>query len=227
MQRSAVWWFAGLALATIPAFWPSYFAAPPFRDDFVHVHLHGIAMFSWMALLLAQATLIRRRGQFHRTLGKISYGLAPLIVASTLLLAHYRLQHGTFAPDLLYFFYVQLALLSLFVGCWGFAMLRRREPAIHSRFIVLATLALVDPVLARLLYLHAGLDFPATQVVTYGVVISLMAALAWSDRRRPELLRLEFAALVVFLALLLPTFFVPQTAAWKDFAVAYSRLPLP
>ena len=45
------------------------------------MHLHGLLMFAWMALLIAQAALIRAGHRaLHRSLGRVSYGLAPLAV---------------------------------------------------------------------------------------------------------------------------------------------------
>src|SRR5688572_1154325 len=165
MQRTVGWWFLVLLLAAMPAFWPSYFSAPPFRDDFFHVHLHGLAMFAWLLLLAAQAFLIRSgRRPLHRALGKVSYGLVPLIVASTLLLAHYRLRQGPPNAELLYFFCVQLGLMVAFVFAYAMAIRHRREPMLHMRYMLGTALAVVDPILARLLAIHLGVNPPLMQV---------------------------------------------------------------
>lgn len=228
MQRAAIWWFGALLLAAIPAFWPGYFGAPPFRDDFLHVHLHGVAMFAWVALLLVQAALIRaRRRPLHRALGKVSYGLVPLIVVSTLLLANFRLRQQSPPPyELVYFFYVQLSLVAVFTVAWTLAMVHRRAPALHMRYIAGATLALVDPILARLLAMHAGVQPPLLQALTYGFVMALLAALWWRDRHTPHS-RAYRTLFALFSLAVGPTFFLPQTAAWRSFTEAFARLPLP
>src|SRR6188768_2825231 len=107
LHRHAVFHFCALLLATIPAFWPSYFFPPKVEADY-HVHFHGIVMFLWVFLLVAQAGLIRAgRRDLHRLLGKASYALAPAILISTLLLMNYRLK-GAINAELLYFLYLQI-----------------------------------------------------------------------------------------------------------------------
>lgn len=227
MQRTAVWWFAALLLATLPAFWPTYFAAPPFAADFAHVHFHGIAMFSWVVLLVAQASLARAgRGRLHRSLGRISYGLAPAIVASTLLLAHYRLRQGVPGAELLYFFCVQLGLTAAFAVSYAMAIRHKRQPSLHMRYMMGTALAMVDPILARILAIHFGVNPPALQAVTYALVWGALAFLWWRESPLPHA-RAWRAMLAVFVAALAPTFFLPGTQAWRELAEGFARLPLP
>jgi hypothetical protein len=227
MQRSAVWWMALLLAATLPAFWPTYFMAPPYKADFLHVHLHGVAMFAWMVLLLAQAGLIRAGLRpLHRALGKVSYGLVPVIVVSTLLLAHYRLRQGTPDAELLYFFYVQGALLAAFVFAYVQAIRHRHDPALHMRYMLGTALAVIDPILARILVVYFGIVPPMMQVMTYALVLGVLAAL-WVRSNGLRWRSAYGALLAVFAVALLPTFFVPQTAAWRAFAEGFARLPLP
>jgi hypothetical protein len=227
MQRAMVWWFGALLLVTIPAFWVTYLNAAAFRDDFLHVHLHGVAMFAWMALLVSQATLIRMGMRpLHRMAGKISYVLVPVVVVSTALLAHYRLRQGPPSDELLYFFCVQLGLMAAFVFSYAMAMKYRHVPAIHMRYMMGTALATVDPILARILAIYFGVNPPLLQVITYGLVLGLLAAL-WLRARRASIGRPYAAMLAVFGVALMPTFFLPQTAAWRSFAEAYALLPLP
>ena len=111
MYRTSVYYFVGLLLLAVIGFWPTYFAPPKPETDW-HPHLHGIAMFAWVVLLIAQSGLIAaRRNDIHRRLGKVSFALVPVIVVSTLLLAAHRLRQESTA-DVLYFLYVQLSLLA-------------------------------------------------------------------------------------------------------------------
>src|SRR5947209_7884804 len=93
-RRSAPF-FGALLLLAIPAFWPTYFSPPRYEADW-HVHVHGIALFTWSVLLIVQPWLVRSgRLALHRRLGKVSYVLAPVIVLSTVLLARYRMHEST------------------------------------------------------------------------------------------------------------------------------------
>lgn len=226
MQQRAVFYFLGLLALAAAGFWPSYLGAPRFEGDW-HVHFHGVAMFAWMGLLIAQAWLVRaRRLSVHRTLGRVSYGLVPLVVLSTLLLAHYRMRQGL-SVDLLYFFYVQLSLLAVFVASYAMAIANRRRPAIHARYMICTALTLVDPIVARILAFSMGVGFPAMQVATYAAVDAVLLVLIASDLRRRQQPRVYPAMLAVFVATQLPTFFLYRTAAWRAFVEGFAALPLP
>ena len=226
MYRAAPFFFGALLLASIPAFWPSYIVPKRYETDW-HVHLHGIAMFLWMLMLVAQSTLARA-GSFpaHRALGKTSFVLVLVIVASTLLLAHYRMRSGI-NKELLYFFYVQMALLVQFVVAYFFAIVNRRTPAVHMRFMACTALALVDPILARLLGIHLGIEPPLMQLITYGFIDLVLVALLVHDRAQRHYTRAYDGMLVLFVATQLPTFFITGTKEWLAFTKAFAKLPLP
>ena len=225
MRQRAVYYFLGLLLLAAAGFWPTYLAAP--REGDWHVHLHGVAMFGWMGLMIAQAWLVRAgRQSTHRALGRVSFGLVPVIVVSTLLLAHYRMRQGL-NVDLLYFFYVQLALLAVFVASYALAIFNRHRPALHARYMVCAALTLVDPIVARILAFSLGTGFPAMQVATYVAVDAILLALIASDLLRQQAPRVYPAMLAVFIAAQVPTFFLYRTAAWRAFVESFAALPLP
>jgi hypothetical protein len=226
MYRASAFFFFALLLAAVAGFWPTYFRPKRFEADW-HVHLHGIAMFLWVAMLVTQAALMRggARGA-HRALGRTSFVLVPVIVASTFLLAHYRMRSGI-DKDLLYFFAVQLGLLAAFLVAYGGAILNRRTPAVHARFMVCTALALVDPILARLLYNHFGTEPPLLQLITYGAVDLVLLALIIHDRIERHYAAVYQGMLVVFVATQVPTFVITQTPWWLAFTKAFARLPLP
>lgn len=223
--RDAVFFLGLLALLVVPAFWPSYLFPPKYESDW-HVHLHGVAMFAWVALLVAQAWLIRARRPAHRALGKVSFVLVPLIVYSTLSLAHYRMRHGLDA-ELLYFFYVQLSLLAIFVTSYVLAIANRRSPAVHARYMVCTALAIFDPIVARLLGFYLGIDWPYLQMMTFAMIDGILAWLLVRDiqARFPKPVFPAMLALVV--ATQIPTFFISDTPVWKAFAAAFAAAPLP
>jgi uncharacterized membrane protein len=226
MYRTAVYYFAGLFLLAIAAFWPTYFFPPKYETDW-HIHFHGVVMFGWVELLIAQAWLIRaKRNPIHRQLGKVSFVLAPVIVASTLLLAGYRLRESV-TVDKLYFLYVQLSLIAVFGLSYGLAIANRRQSPLHMRYMVCTSLTLVDPIVARLLYFNLGIDFPQVQMFTYGLIDAILVALAWHDRKHHPGLRVFPAMLAVFVVSQAPTFFVYQQPVWREFARWYAGLPLP
>lgn len=81
---------------------------------FMELPLAGsVAMALWLLMLISQAFLIRTdRRTLHRLAGRASYVLVPLIVLSTLSLAHLRVREsGNELPaELLYFLYIHLGI---------------------------------------------------------------------------------------------------------------------
>lgn len=218
--------FLALFLLTIPAFWPTYLHPRQFERDW-HIHLHGLALFAWSLLLIVQPWLIRSgRPALHRTLGKATYVLAPVIVVSTLLFMHYR-QQGSPSFEKIYFFYVQFALIALFAAAWAQGIRWRRSPGIHARYMVCTALAMFDPIVARLLYYAFRVPPPDLQVMTYGMIDAILFWLWMRDRRLGNGIRVFPGMLLAFLVAEAPTFFLPQTAAWRAFAQWYAGLPLP
>ena len=228
LHRRAVLYFGGLLLLTIPAFWPSYFFPPKVETDY-HVHFHGIVMFLWVFLLVAQAALIRegRRG-WHRRLGKTSYVLAPAIVVSTLLLMNYRLK-GAVNAELLYFLYLQLALVAFFTFCYVQAIRHRHTPALHARYMVGTAFAIFDPIVARVLFVFFGTEPPWMQVATFAMMDALLLALILRERGREMAPATHVFPLMlaIFLVVQVPQFFVPRQAWFADLARWYGALPLP
>ena len=226
MYRAAPFFFVALFAAAIAAFWPSYLFPKKYEADW-HVHLHGVAMFLWMLMLIVQSTLASLRSfEAHRAIGKTSFLLVPVIVASTLLLAHYRLRSGI-NRELLYFFYLQCAVLLQFLIAYFFAIANRRMSPVHMRFMVCTALALVDPIFARLLYNHFGIEPPLMQLITYGFIDLVLVVLILHDRVERHYSRAYQGMLAVFVLTQAPTFFITGTKEWLAFTKAFAKLPLP
>ena len=222
-QRRAVWYFAALAGASVVAFWRTYLTAPPLGHDFAPVHLHGLAMFGWFALLLAQAGLAST-GHLcaHRWLGLLGWLLVPAIVASTLWLAHVHANDRPTAPDTIWFLYVQLSLLAFFTLCFAWAMASRRRPMLHMRYIAGTAFAAVDPIFARILYFNLDIEPPLLQLITYGAVAVGMAWLWSRDRERRPCAAAWRRMLAAYVLLVAPVFFVAQTAGWRAFVAWFA-----
>ena len=225
LHRRAVFGFGALLLLTIPAFWFSYFF-PPKVESALRVHVHGIAMFLWLILLMTQATLIRNASRpLHRAIGKASYVLFPVIFVSTLSVQHLRLNQKIDAEQL-YFLYVVLSLLSVFALSYALGMWNRKKPALHARYMVCTALALVDPIAGRVVFFHFGIEPPQMQVATYALVDAILIWLAYADWRSGNGIRVFPAMLAVFVAAQIPTFIFFRMPWWPRFAEWYAALPL-
>jgi len=179
------------ATATFLGFAPTYFLKPflPSPELPPLVHWHGAAFTAWVALFATQTWLIdRRRRDLHRRLGIGGLLLAALMVVLGLLTAIGAARRGTAAPgfDAAAFMIVpglSIVLFAIFVtlgAAW------RRHPDYHKRLMLLATLSIMGPSLARLPAL-AGQppNVPlGVALVTLFVVASIV--LDWRSHRRPH-----------------------------------------
>ena len=147
-------------------FAPTYYLRPVSAGSIpAYLHVHGAAMTAWFLLLLVQTALIaaRRRGA-HRRLGIAGACVAVVIVALNPLVVVWSVPHlmaGNGSTQLTALIVVaDLILVGIFAALVGLAIRWRRYPEIHSRMLVLASLAVSGPALGRLSLNLAGTPLP-------------------------------------------------------------------
>lgn len=237
LHRQSLWWFSAFAVLAVVAFWPSYFSrvlsVPEGR-----VHLHGLAMSLWCAMLVFQAYLIRKGlKQTHRLIGKLSYGVAPFVALATLNLVHFRMkaEAGHFSNVGLYFTALMVNAVIAFVLLYGLAIYFRKTAPIHARFMVCTAFPLFTPVTDRLVFNYAPslvgmvpvLDGnPEVQVVGFLLADALLVALSvwdWRANKRVNVFPVALGVMVVYHLSVL-TFY--RFSFWRAFGEWFVRLPL-
>ena len=235
MFRGAAFYFIALLAVTLVAFWPTYISKLPggFSGYF---HFHAIVMLVWFGLLIVQPLLVRaNRLRFHRALGKLSYGIAPVIVVAAILLAHVRLPPAndpSFAIAALYL-YLPISMIALFAIAYVLAVVYRRTTALHARYMICTTIALVDPVVGRVIGLYirpaANGFFSAhrlEQLVSYLVTLAVLALLIYRERAQRRG-RTVFPIMLGATSAVYGLWFVlPATGVWLRFAHWFRDLPL-
>ncbi len=151
--RNAYYWFIALLVILLIGFWPSYFSRL-IEPMHVTLHLHSIAMLAWVLLLIAQAWLIRnnRRPQ-HRSLGKLSFLVAPLVVI-TGIWVNFHFQGRVDDPlrtGVQAIFWIGFFLPLLFAVLYIQAIRHRRNVNLHARYMSLTALVFLIPGLGRAL----------------------------------------------------------------------------
>jgi len=226
--------YAALLVLALVAFWPGYLSLPKSRFS-GWFHLHAVAAMLWFFMLIAQPWAIHSgRRALHRLVGRASYVLMPVLVISFIGLAHDVMKGRTGAEAAVqaYFFYIRVVLVAIFVGCYVMAVVNRRNAPVHSRYMVCTGLALVDPVVHRLAsrFMH-GADINY-QLLTFGLVLAILAILIWMERNARAGRRVFPIVFIAFfiaglpLALDFHTWGAPW-ALWKSVAAAFAALPLP
>ena len=164
---------AFLLILLVTGFAPTFFFRPflGLEPLGLPAMLHGVVLTAWFVLFFIQAGLVRDRNvALHRKLGKIGASVAALATLQFVWVA-VALYHGR-APnvdaDLVEKARVvrissELTVFAAFPTFVALAVLARRRAAVHKRLMLLATIALMPPVLSRLA-LWPGQVWPALAV---------------------------------------------------------------
>ena len=169
------------AVTVFGGFAPTYFLRglsdlPPLP---LSVHIHGAVFTAWMLLFIAQPALVRAdRRDLHRRLGVVGVALAILMVwigipAAIGVVA--RFEASGFRPAGLApiaFLAYELGVLLQFAVLVALAICFRRRPDWHKRLMLLATITILPPAVARFHLENYGVTVPhAATLLSYGFVV--------------------------------------------------------
>jgi uncharacterized membrane protein YozB (DUF420 family) len=177
------------AVIAFAGFAPTYYLKGVFGTPELRalVHVHGLVMTLWIVLFLTQAWLVAaRRVDLHRRLGVAGAVLAALVVGVGVATAIEGARRGVSpGPPPLVFLLIPISVALAFGLFVGAAVLLRRRSDWHKRLMLLATLSILTPAIARLPFefIHAGgivLFFGLTDVL-------VLACLAWDTARNRRL----------------------------------------
>jgi hypothetical protein len=217
------------------AFWPSYFSRLADQPS-THHHAHGLAMTAWLALLVAQASLMRAGNRaLHRRLGLLSYLLVPVIVVVTLRFVHFTVQEAPGLGDYGLFFLALVVLtLVTFVTLFALAMLYRAQPAVHARFMVSTLFPLFPPVTDRLIarFMPSIIDSmpriggaPILQCAGFAIADAILVGLViWDWQKNGR--RVFLAALAIVVIGQAAILNAHRFGLWQAFGPWFVGLPL-
>jgi hypothetical protein len=182
--------YLGMALAvaatTLVGFGPTFYLGPIYdaRPLPPLIVLHGVVFTAWIALLLTQSSLVALgRLHWHRRLGAAGAVLALAMLAVGALAAIASARRG-FAPkglDPLTFMAVPFGALVLFAGFFGAAVALRRRPELHKRLVLLATISILTPAIARFGFVHQQ---PVIALALTNLFVLAAIAYDWRSRGR-------------------------------------------
>ena len=163
-----IYMVAALACAAIAVtgfarsyYFKSLFGRPPLP---LLLHVHGVIMSSWCVLFLVQAYLVAiHRVGVHRRLGVFGAALAFLVVAigiyATVEATAREVQNHVVGP-FHFLFGLNLVNLFLYAAFVVAALSLRSRPDFHKRLMLMATLSMLAPAVARitLLFTHGAMS---------------------------------------------------------------------
>jgi hypothetical protein len=121
----------------------------------MHVYAHGVVLTLWYLLFLVQTILVAsRRVSVHRRLGVVGAVLAAAVLTASMLvvirLAARATAHGVTSGPVALIVTGDTGLLILFALFVVAGISSRRQADVHKRLMLLASITLVAPALARL-----------------------------------------------------------------------------
>ena len=142
------------------------------------IHIHAIIATLWISMLIIQPFLILN-GKFaiHRTVGKLSYIVFPLLILSFIPQIVRTLNSEK--PENIFFPGADCVLLIIF---YSSAIYYRRKSPIHMRYMIATALVFLGPTVGRIGPIWFGWSEILTQNVQYTIIYSILISLIFYDK---------------------------------------------
>jgi hypothetical protein len=181
--------------------------------------LHGAAFTAWVVLFIVQTTLISARQHgLHRRLGGVMIALAAVMVTLGVMVAVGQVGRGTAPPGLppLVWLAVPLIDMPVFAGLVAAGYLNRRDPQAHKRYMLLATLLMLQPAIGRMpMLLETPIGPELNALAAWACSFALVA---WDLASRGRVHRVSAIGIAVLAAEQLVRLAIWRTQWWLDFA---------
>ena len=200
---------------------------PKFVNQTNIIHIHGFLLMSWLCLLVIQPFLISTgRIQLHRTIGKSSWVLGPLIILFLFLIGRGSFnRHMGEVPmqDAYRDIVLDMRGWLSFAIFWSLAMIKRKNSSAHMRYMIATGILGIGPGFGRGLIFSGGMDIGPALTITDIVALSIVGVLLVYDILHKKDYR---PWLTVFAVLLVGVILwqIRDTAAWQSFAKTYAAL---
>ncbi len=225
-----VWMGAAFIAIAFGGFLPTYWlklADGTFSGAPV-VHIHGALFFAWTLYYFSQSLLVARGSlRSHRAWGMAGISLATLMVATAILASINSMKSADALGmhDLgLQFSIVSLSSAVVFSAFIALAIANTARPETHKRLMVLATVVLMQPAIARVFRTIVAPDAVGPPPVAVSIPPGLLACALigaalvydWRTRGRPHRVYVIGGAVIVAVMVLrLP---LSTTTAWMSIA---------
>jgi hypothetical protein len=179
-----------LLLFVFVGFFKTYFGiAPTFNEKITPlIHFHFMFLMSWVVLLVVQPLLIRyKKYRIHKLLGKCTYFIAPVIVASliSMMVRTYYKSHMENWPwnEIVMGIYSQLIHAIQFAIFYLLALVYKRDLVLHASYMIATGLVFINPSLTRAIGL-SGLTYPIVETIVIAFIdVTILALLFYFKKK--------------------------------------------
>lgn len=200
---------------------------PNFIDKTNVIHVHGALWMSWLVLLVIQPFLIETgRIRLHRTIGKVSYVLGPLIILFLFLAgkeSYWRIMKNFSEHEALVFIALDSRGLISFTIFWALAMLYRKDFTSHMRYMISTGILAIGPGVGRGLVNSFGLDFGTAFTIIDSINLAIVGFLLGYDIYKKKNYK---PFLIVFIILSIGAFLwqIRNSDTWQSLANTYASM---
>jgi hypothetical protein len=178
---------------------------PSFEGFSMTHHFHGAMMLIWMCFLIVQPLLIRAgKTNIHRYIGKLSYLIAPLLMASIFLVSRIsyvrpipRISHEEKIAEIA----LSIPFIPAFAILYCLALFNRHHTYNHMRYMIGTSLFMIGPGLGRALIVYYEKTLDQAVDFTNFLSIGIAAALMLNDLMRKKSYKAFAIVLVVVICL--------------------------
>jgi hypothetical protein len=173
----------------ILGFYKTYFIHFPYLNEgstalsnisitnFHHIHVAFASL--WILFLISQPLLIRK-GKFkiHKTIGKISYFIFPLLILSFIPLI-LNIFHAGYPVKA----FLPISGGTLLILFYSLAVYNRKNTPKHMRYMIGTATVFLGPTIGRIGPEIFGLQPNTTQNIQYAIIYSILFSLIFLDRK--------------------------------------------
>ncbi len=224
-------------------FYPSYWSKITDNKTTVQ-HVHAFFMCLWVIMSIVQPYLImKKKTHVHKNVGKLSYGLIPLIVISGYILIQSRYERillriqdkvaigelkltaeevlGKVASSQKH----GIIFLLMLTICFTLAIVNRKKILHHATYMIGAIFASIDPALDRMInnWISAN-HIERNYFIDYGsqlFALVLLCALAIYQRSKQQVLKPVLIVIGIYVVSFLIIDMANNTTAWRWFVEAF------
>ena len=174
------YFFLLLIPLTFAGFYKTYIVQfPNFKANITwFIHIHALIASVWIGILIVQPFLIvNKKFALHRKVGKISYGVFPLLILS--FVPQIIRTANSDNPKNLFFSLADLILLLIF---YALAVYYKKVSSRHMRYMIATTLVFLGPTVGRIGPVLLGWSELFTQNIQYLIIYFILASLLLYDK---------------------------------------------
>lgn len=200
---------------------------PDFKAFTWMQHFHGAMLMAWFFMLIVQPFLIKyKKYEWHRTIGKLGYILAPLVVISIFevtKMVYFREVAHRPENEVLSQLSLDIPAIFTFAFFAAMAFIYKKKSATHMRYMIATSLLMIGPGLGRALIIFGGIPFPVSVSVVLYLATFLSLVFLFFDWRAKRDIK-PFTTITIAIAINLLCWVFQTSAWWVGFAKGFVQL---